>query len=44
MFLDEKPTFIQHIDKALCKVNKAITVVKSNTLPRKPLFTIYKVF
>ena len=44
--LDEKLNFKQHIDSAISKVKKGISVIKKlrYTLPRKSLITIYKAF
>ena len=46
LILDEKLNFKQHIDNAILKVNKGISVIKKlrYTLPRNSLITIYKVF
>ena len=46
LILDEKLNFKQHVDSAISKVNKGISVIKKlrHTLPRKSLITIYKVF
>ena len=46
LILDEKLNFKQHVDSALSKVNKGISVMKKlrHTLPWKSLITIYKVF
>ena len=43
---DEKLNFKKHVDGAISKVNKGISVIKKlrHTLPRKSLITIYKVF
>ena len=43
---DEKLNFKQHIDSALLKTNKGISVIKKlrYSLPRKSLLTIYKAF
>ena len=42
--LDEKLNFKQHIDSAISKVNKGISIIKKlrHDLPRKSLVTIYK--
>ena len=44
ILLDEKLNFKQHIDSAISKVNKGISVIKKlrHNLPRKSLVTIYK--
>ena len=44
--LDEKLNFTQHVDSAILKMNKGISVIKKirDSLPRKSLLTIYKVF
>ena len=46
LILDENLNFKQHVDSAISKVNKGISVIKKlrYTLPRKSLVTIYKVF
>ena len=46
ILLDEKLIFKEHINSAISKVNKGISVIKKlrNTLPQKSLLTIYKVF
>ena len=46
VILDEKLNFKQHVDSAISKVNKGISLIKKlrYTLPRKSLITIYKVF
>ena len=46
LILDEKLNFKKHVDGAISKVNKGISVIKKlrHTLPRKSLITIYKVF
>ena len=46
LILDEKLNFKQHVDSAISKVNKGISVIKKlgHTLPRNSLITIYKVF
>ena len=46
LILDEKLNFKQHVDSAISKVSKGISVIKKlrHTLPRKSLITIYKVF
>ena len=46
VILDEKFNFKEHINSAISKVNKGISVIKKlrHTLPRKSLLTIYKVF
>ena len=43
---DEKLNFKQHIDSAISKANKGISVIKKlrHNLPRKSLVTIYKAF
>ena len=45
ILLDEKLNFKQHIDSAVSKVNKGISVIKKlrYNLPRKSLVTIHKV-
>ena len=44
--LDEKLNFKEHVNSAISKVNKGISVLKKlrHTLPRKSLITIYKSF
>ena len=44
--LDEKRTFKQHIDIAILKINKGVSVINKlrYSLPRKSLLIIYKVF
>ena len=44
--LDEKLSFKQHVDSAILKMNKRISVIKNlrYSLPRKSLLTIYKAF
>ena len=44
LILDEKLNFKQHIDSALLKMSKGISVIKKlrYSLPRKPLLTIHK--
>ena len=44
ILLDEKLNFKKHIDSAISKVNKCISVIKKlrHNLPRKSLVTIYK--
>ena len=44
--LDEKLNFKQHIDSAILKINKGISVIKKlrYSLPRKSLLKIYKAF
>ena len=44
--LDEKLNFKQHVDSAILKMNKGISVIKKlrHSLPRKSLLTIYKAF
>ena len=44
--LDEKRNFKQHIDSAIPKINKGISVIKKlrHFLPQKSLLTIYKAF
>ena len=46
LILDEKLNFKEHINSAISKVNKGISVLKKlrHTLPRKSLITIYKSF
>ena len=46
LILDEKLNFKQHVDRALLKMNKGISVKKTlrYSLPRKYLLTIYKAF
>ena len=46
MILDEKLNFKQHIDNAILKFDKGISVIKKlrQGLPRKSLITIYKAF
>ena len=46
IILNEKLNFKQHIDSALSKVNKGISVIKKlcHILPRKSFVTIYKAF
>ena len=46
VILDEKLNFKQHIDSAISKVNKGISVIRKlrHSLPRKSLITIYKAF
>ena len=46
VILDEKLNFKEHIDNAISKVHKGISVIKKlrYTLPRKSLITIYKVY
>ena len=46
VILDEKLNFKEHINSAISKVNKGISVIKKlrHTLPQKSLLTIYKVF
>ena len=46
LILDDKLNFKKHVDGAISKVNKGISVIKKlrHTLPRKSLITIYKVF
>ena len=46
VILDEKLNFKQHVDSAISKVNKGISLIKKLrfTLPSKSLITIYKVF
>ena len=46
ILLDEKLSFKQHIDSAISKVNKGISVIKKlkHNLPRKSLVTICKTF
>ena len=44
--LDEKLNFKQHVDSAVLKMNKVISIIKKlrHSLPRKLLLTIYKAF
>ena len=44
ILLDEKLNFKQHIDSAILKINKGISVIKKlrHRLPWKSLVTIYK--
>ena len=44
LLLDEKLNFKQHVDSAILKMNKGISVIKKlrHSLPRKSLLTIYK--
>ena len=46
ILLDEKVNFKQHVDSAILKMNKGISVIKKlrHSLPRKSLLTIYKAF
>ena len=46
VLLDKKLNFKQHIDTAILKINKGISVIKKlrHSLPRKSLMTIYKAF
>ena len=46
IILDEKRNFKQHVDNAILKINKGISVIKKlcHSLPRKSLITIYKAF
>ena len=46
LILAEKINFKQHVDSAISKVNKGISVIRKlrHTLPRNSLITIYKVF
>ena len=46
ILLDVKLNFKQHIDSAISKANKGISVIKKlrHNLPRKSLVTIYKAF
>ena len=46
LLLDEKLNFKQHVDSAILKMNKGISVIKKlrHSLPRKSLLTIYKGF
>ena len=46
LLLDEKLNFKQHVDSAILKMNKGISVIKKlrHSLPRKSLLTIYKAF
>ena len=46
ILLDEKINFKQHVDSAILKMNKGISVIKKlrHSLPRKSLLTIYKAF
>ena len=44
--LDENLNFKQHIDSAILKMNKGVSVIKKlrHSLPRKSLLIIYKAF
>ena len=46
IILDEKLNFKQHVDNAISKTNKGISVIKKlcHSLPRKSLITICKAF
>ena len=46
VLLDKKLNIKQHIDTAILKINKGISVIKKlrHSLPRKSLMTIYKAF
>ena len=46
LILDKKVNFKEHVNTAISKVNKGISVLKKlrHTLPRKSLITIYKSF
>ena len=46
IILDENLNFKQHVDNAILKINKGISVIKKlcYSLPRKSLVTIYKAF
>ena len=46
LILDEKLNFKQHVDSALLKMNKGISVIKKlrYSLPQKSLLTIYKAY
>ena len=46
ILLDEKLNFKQHIDSAILKINKSISVIKKlqHSLPQKSLVAIYKAF
>ena len=46
ILLEEKLNFKQHVDSAILKMNKGISVTKKlrHSLPRKSLQTIYKAF
>ena len=46
ILLDEKLNFKQHVDSAILKMNKGITVARKlrHSLPRQSLLTIYKAF
>ena len=46
ILLDKKLNFKQHIDSAISKVNKGISVIIKlrHNLPRKSLVTVYKAF
>ena len=46
LLLDEKLNFKQHVDSAILKINKGISVIKKlrHSLPQKSLLTIYKAF
>ena len=44
--LDENLNFKQHVDSAILKMNKGVSVIKKlrHSLPRKSLLIIYKAF
>ena len=46
LLLDEKLNFKQHVDNAVLKINKGISIIKKlrHSLPRKSLLAIYKAF
>ena len=46
ILLDEKLIFKLHVNSAILKMNKGISVIKNlrHSLPRKSLLTIYKAF
>ena len=46
LILDEKLNFKQHVESAIAKINKGVTVIRKLTysLPPKSLITIYKAF
>ena len=46
LLLDEKLNFKQHVDNAILKINKGISIIKKlrHSLPRKSLLRIYKSF
>ena len=45
-WLDENLNFKQHVDSAILKMNKGVSVIKTlrHSLPRKSLLIIYKAF